>query len=116
MENKYFVSYFVQGKKKPVEEFILGKPKKVRAKIDAYLSLLETYGYDLKRPHAAYLRGKIWELRPGIAADEIRMFYFWIETTAVFVHAVDKKDFTQKDIDLAEKRMKIVLDSTGGKK
>ncbi len=110
MENrKHRVAYLTISGRKPVEDFVENKDEKGKAKIDFCFNLLMEKGPGLKRPYAAYLRDKIWELRPGINTEEYRLLYFWFDKTAVFVHAVDKKDFKQSDIDTAVKRMKMIV-------
>ena len=42
----------------PIDEFLDGLDKKSRAKVAAYLSLLEDEGPNLKRPYADVVRGK----------------------------------------------------------
>ena len=106
---RYYIEYYWNGNRCPVDNFVQSKDRKGMAKIDFFMDLLMEYGPNLQRPYAAYLRNKIWELRPGINDQNYRLFYFWINNKAVFVHAVDKKDFVQKDIDIAEKRMKEIL-------
>jgi Phage derived protein Gp49-like (DUF891) len=51
----------------PIDEFLDGLDKKSRAKVAAYLSLLEEEGPNLKRPYADVIRGKIRELGFTIA-------------------------------------------------
>lgn len=110
MENNDFeIGFYKSGGRCPVDEFIESKNNTGRGKIDFCMDLLREKGPELKRPYAAYLRDKIWELRPGINTEEYRMFYFWLGKKAVFVYAVDKKDFRQKDIDIAVLRMREVL-------
>ncbi len=103
------IGFYKSGNRCPVDEFIGSKNITGRAKIGFCFDLLMEKGHLLKRPYAAYLRDKIWELRPGINTEEYRLFYFWHEKNAVFVHAVDKRDFRQSDIDIAVRRMKEML-------
>ena len=105
-DNQYNIAFYKLGNRFPVIEFIESKNTQGRAKINFCFDLLMGKGPGLQRPYGAYLRDKIWELRPGIGTEEYRMFYFFKDKQAVFVHAVDKKDFKQKDIDVAVKRMK----------
>lgn len=109
MEYNYKTGFYRAGAHCPVDEFIESKGSAGKAKIDFYMDLLREKGPGLKRPYAAYLRDKIWELRPGINTGEYRLFYFWYYKSAIFVHAVDKKDFKQRDIDKAITRMTSIL-------
>jgi hypothetical protein len=105
---KYSIAYYKSSGKSPVIEFICSRNEAGRAKIMFCMGLLREKGPELKRPYAAYLRDKIWELRPGVNTEEYRLFYFWNGKTAYFLHAVDKKNFRQRDIKLAEIRMKYM--------
>ena len=92
----------------PLDDFLDGLDKKPRAKVAAYLSLLEEQGPNLKRPYADIVRGKIRELRVQYSSNQFRIFYFFqMFDQIVLVHALSKKTQPLKkhDIDLAEKRM-----------
>ena len=106
---RYNIAFYKLGNRFPVIEFMKSKNRQGRAKINFFMDLLMEKGTDLLRPYGAYLRDKIWELRPGIGTEEYRMLYFFKDDLAVFVHAVDKKDFKRKDIDIAVKRMKELI-------
>lgn len=95
------IAFYRIGNRCPMAEFIGSKNNAGKGKIDFLMGQLEEKGPELKRPYAAYLRDKIWELRPGINTEEYRLLYFWHGKSAVFLHAVDKKDFKQKDTDKA---------------
>lgn len=69
------IGYYKSANRCPVDEFIESKSSAGRAKIDFCFGLLMEKGHLLKRPYAAYLRDKIWELRPGINTAEYRLFY-----------------------------------------
>ncbi|MDQ7783374.1 MAG: type II toxin-antitoxin system RelE/ParE family toxin [Desulfomonilaceae bacterium] len=51
-------------------------PPKVRVKCMAWLKRLETFGHELQRPDADYLRDGIYELRVGLQGLNYRMLYF----------------------------------------
>lgn len=92
----------------PLDDFLDGLDKKSRAKVAAYLSILEEQGPNLKRPYADIVRGKIRELRILHSSNQYRILYFFhIHNQIVLVHAFSKKtqQLKKKDIDLAEKRM-----------
>ena len=92
----------------PLDDFLDGLDKKSRAKVAAYLSLLEEQGPDLKQPYADIVRGKIRELRILHSSNQYRILYFFqIHNQIVLVHAFSKKtqQLKKKDVDLAEKRM-----------
>lgn len=93
----------------PIDDFLDGLDKKSRAKVAAYLSLLEEQGPNLKRPYADIIRGKIRELRIHYSSNQVRILYFFqMLDRIVLVHGFSKKtqQLKKQDIDLAEKRMK----------
>ncbi len=92
----------------PIDDFLDGLDKKSRAKVAAYLSLLEEEGPNLKRPYADVVRGKIRELRIHYSSNQYRVLYFFhVRDQIVLVHAFSKKtqQLKEKDIELSEKRM-----------
>ncbi len=92
----------------PIDEFLDGLDKKSRAKVAAYLSLLEEEGPNLKRPYADVVREKIRELRIHYSSNQYRVFYFFhVRDQIVLVHAFSKKtqQLKEKDIVLSERRM-----------
>ena len=92
----------------PIDEFLDGLNKKSRAKVAAYLSLLEEEGPNLKRPYADVIRGKIRELRVHYSSNQYRVLYFFhVRDQIVLVHAFSKKSqqLKEKDIELSERRM-----------
>lgn len=92
----------------PVDDFLDGLDKKSRAKVAAYLSLLEEQGPNLKRPYADKVEGKIRELRIHYGSNQYRIFYFFqLRDRIVLLHALSKKtqQLSKKDIELAERRM-----------
>ena len=102
------IFYTAERGDSPLDDFLDGLDKKSRAKVAAYLSLLEEQGPNLKRPYADIVRGKIRELRILHRSNQYRILYFFhIHNRIVLVHAFSKKtqQLKRKDIDLAEKRM-----------
>lgn len=61
----------------PLDVFLDGFDKKSRAKVAAYLSLLEEQGPNLKRPYADIVGGKIGELRIHYSSNQFRILYFF---------------------------------------
>jgi phage-related protein len=91
----------------PIDDFIDGLDKKSRAKVAAYLSLLEEEGPNLKRPYADVVRGKIRELRIHYSSNQYRVLYFFhVRDQIVLVHGFSKKtqQLKEKDIELSERR------------
>jgi phage-related protein len=102
------VLYTTERGDSPIDEFLDGLDKKSRAKVAAYLSLLEEQGPNLKRPYADIVRGKIRELRIHHSSNQYRVFYFFrVRDQIVLVHAFSKKaqQLKEKDIELSERRM-----------
>jgi phage-related protein len=102
------IFYTAERGDSPLDDFLDGLDKKSRAKVAAYLSLLEEQGPNLKRPYADIVRGKIRELRVHYSSKQFRILYFFqMFDQIVLVHALSKKtpQLKKRDIDLAEKRM-----------
>jgi len=102
------VLYTTERGDSPIDEFLDGLDKKSRAKMAAYLSLLEEERPNLKRPYADIVRGKIRELRIQYSSNQYRALYFFhIRDQVVLLHAFSKKSqqLKEKDIKLSEKRM-----------
>jgi len=102
--NKYLIGYYVKADgERPVVTYIKNKNPADQGRISYKQKRLEEKGPFLMMPHAKKFSGtKIYELRP----EGMRLFYYFKDKAAVFVHATDKKDFKQSDIALAEKRRK----------
>jgi len=77
-----------------MDELKAGGSKNSRVKLDKILyciRLLEEHGRGLNMPHARYLDGEIWELRPS--SDRI-LFASFIGNQFILLHCFEKK--TQK--------------------
>ncbi len=73
----------------------------------ARIDRLATYGHELRRPVADYLRDGIYELRAKHRNVQSRIFYYFEgQNVVVLSHAIVKKTSAvpKKDIDLAIKR------------
>jgi phage-related protein len=102
------IFYTTEGGDSPLDDFLDGIDKKSRAKVVAYLSLLEEQGPNLKRPCADVVKGKIRELRIHYSSSQFRILSFFQRLDQiVLVHGFSKKtqQLKKQDIDLAEKRM-----------
>ncbi len=113
------VFYTTERGDSPVADFLDRLDKKARAKVTAYLSLLEEQGPKLMRPYADVVRGKIRELRIHQSSNQYRiLFFFQARDQIVLAHAFSKKtqQLKEKDIELAERRMEdwIRRLTTGG--
>jgi phage-related protein len=71
---------------------------------------LQTYGYELDRPTAAFLRDGIYELRIRVKHVHYRVLYGFIDqNVACISHGFGKKDakVDPKEIDKAIERVKL---------
>jgi phage-related protein len=69
----------------PLIDWFSRLPQKARVKCMTWLGRLETFGHELQRPDADYLRDGIYELRVGLQGLNYRMLYFFHGTTIVVV-------------------------------
>ena len=98
------IYYFVDQKgNRPVKEFVLNLPVKEQARVFAYFNELIRQGYNLRRPMADYLGYGIYELRPK---DNRIFYFFFLKSSAVFLHALKKKSdrIPENDLSLCIKR------------
>ena len=97
----------------PVCDFLDSLPVKARAKIAAWIGLLEKEGPSLKRPYADKLKDKLYELRVRLGPDNVRIIYFfYLKDRIILLHAFRKKDWKvdQRDIEVSENRMSDFMD------
>ncbi len=80
--------------------------KKTASKCFAAIESLKTFGYELRRPHADYLRDGIYELRISLQGNQYRLLYFYFgKNIVIVVHGLIKKQkVPKKDIELAINR------------
>lgn len=74
-----------------VKDFIDGLQAAVREKIIVQISYLEDYGNRARRPYAALLRDKVYELIISFAHLEVRILYFFDEKVIILTHGFLKK-------------------------
>lgn len=95
--------------KSPVENFMRDLPKKDRAKVSAWICLLEEKGPEMPSQYCTKLQGHadISELKIKYRSNAYRIFFFYENEKIVLVHGFIKKTYEtpQKDIDIAIKRM-----------
>jgi phage-related protein len=69
--------------------------------IERALDLLSAFGQNLKRPHVAYLRDGIWELRVKTRNGQFRLFHFYFDNqTIVITHGYQKKTDKVADTEI----------------
>ena len=84
-------------------EWLVGLPRKPRAKCLEWIEKLRRFGYELHRPYADYLVEGIYELRVRFQNTNYRMLYFFHGSTAVVpTHGLTKgKRVPMQDINRA---------------
>src|SRR5207248_716430 len=101
---KWLLAYYQDARgNRPVEEWLGGLNEGDYARVFRYFEMLEKHGTNLRRPFAAHLRGKLWELIPG----DYRVLYCAIPNRRfLLVHAFRKKTnkTPQREIAIAENR------------
>ena len=76
----------------PVLDWLDGLPVEARLRCLARFDLLEEFGHELGRPHAAYLGGDLYELRIKFYRVNYRILYFFHgRTAAVLCHGLAKE-------------------------
>lgn len=79
----------------PVEEFLLGLDKKMRAKILGIMGILQEKGNQLREPYSKHLDDGIFEIKAKVGTDISRVLYFfYYEGKIIFTNGFVKK--TQK--------------------
>ncbi len=75
-----------------------------QCKILAFIKKLRNQGYLLRRPVAAYLGSKLWELRPG---SHRILYSFYERDKIILLHAFHKKssEVPKGDMELAMNRL-----------
>lgn len=96
----------------PVREFIDSLDEPTQDDVLAAFEYLRIRNVHARTPHVKHVRDKLYELRVTSNDNNYRFFYFfYINRRIVILHAIEKKrqDLPKADIDLAIKRMHIVL-------
>ena len=77
----------------PAQEFLDGlSSRDEKPFMDRKIRLLAEFGYRLKRPHAAFLRDGIYELRAETHHGQLRLLYFYVGSSVIVVtHGFRKK-------------------------
>lgn len=99
----------------PVDKYIRSLPKTERELMDAILLLLIEQGLKAELVSLRQIEGKLWEIR----VTQHRIFYVMIDgNTMVLLHAYKKQSqkAPTKEINLAKRRMKEVLEYRGKKR
>ena len=91
----------------PTLDWLDGLPADARVRCLARLELLEQFGHELDRPHAAYLGDELYELRIKFYRINYRILYFFHgRTAAVVCHGLAKEQkVPRKDLRISAERM-----------
>ena len=83
---------------------------KVYAKCLARILELAEKGFEMRRPHADFLRDGIYELRASFAGINYRLLYgFYAKDAVVLSHGITKqREVPSREIDLAMQRLQLV--------
>ena len=98
---EYNIVFFeTERGERPARDFIISLPEGARGKVAAYLQLLSEKGPLIKREYGAYLRDKIYELRPRFGKLSPRILYFYKGKNIVFTHGFLKKTRAVSDNEI----------------
>ncbi|GHV78142.1 hypothetical protein AGMMS49942_29630 [Spirochaetia bacterium] len=75
----------------PVKDYISSLSIRERAKILAFIGLLETHGPQLPRPYADLLKDGIHELRIKLTGTQVRILYFFCYQNSIVLTNVFEK-------------------------
>lgn len=101
------IFYQEEPNRVPAVEWLADQPEKVQDKFDWLIDLLEQEGSNLRRPHAAPLRDRVYELRVRHQQVNYRLLYFlYGRTVAILTHGCTKEaEVEDADINRAILRM-----------
>ena len=88
MSGKRILYYLDRRGRNPVLDEIRQLVPGEQRKIDAYISVLQEGGEDLRRPIADYVGDKLYELRPG---PHRVLYFFFLRDNAVLLHLFRKR-------------------------
>ncbi len=105
--------YETTSGRSPVEDFIEALQKPDQARFAEVIVGIEKHGFGYSRVQFKPLRGKLWEVKFSAQGGGYRVAYVMVSgEEMVWLHAFKKSSqkTPQKELDLAEKRMKEVLE------
>ena len=106
MPETHVVIYKEEDGTCPLLDWLDGLPSKAQYKCIVRIERLAEKGHELRRPEAAPLRDKIYELRTVLHGSQYRMLYFFYKKQCVITHGFNKKGskVPQEEINLAVTR------------
>lgn len=105
--------YLAANGKSPVLEWLQTQDSKVQAKFARIFDLLQLNGTSVGQPYVKPVRGKLYEVRISQSKNIFRIIYFaYVGQRFVMLSGFQKKTqkTPQKELDLAEARMKAFLE------
>lgn len=108
MGSKRILYYADHRGRDPVWKALCALAPKEREKVEAYISLLQESGEDLRRPVADYVGDKLYELRPG---PHRVLYFFFLKDNAVLLHLFRKRSdrLPEEEKRVALSRMKDLV-------
>lgn len=98
--------YQLPSGEKPVDGFLDGLDKKMRAKALHSIAILKEFGNALREPHSKAMGDGLFELRIKFASDISRIFYFFVvDNKIILTNGFVKKTIRtpKAELDLARK-------------
>ena len=93
----------------PVLDWIRGQRRGIQEKYDAYIGMLASLGYELRRPTADMLRDGIRELRVtrGRGPHHRMLYHLFGDCRAILLHGCVKEgEVDERDIEIAVERLR----------
>lgn len=113
MVSRWEVIYFKTDRgEMPVKEFVDRLSLDTKRKYYRKIEYLAAFGPRLLRPHAAFLRDGIYELRLEGRDGAVRVLYFFFDGNhAILAHAIKKETqaVPQKEIEIALARKGLFM-------
>lgn len=97
----------------PVEDFLLGLDKKMRAKILGIMGILQERGNQLREPYSKHLEDGIFEIRGKVGSDITRVLYFFYYQGKIIVTNGFVKKTQKTPVSVIEKAKKYRSDYLG---
>lgn len=97
----------------PVEDFLLGLDKKMRAKILGIMGVLQEKGNMLREPHSKHLKDGIYEVRGKVGNNISRvLFFFYYGGKIIITNGFVKKTLKtpKSEIEKAKKYRKDYIE------
>lgn len=97
----------------PVEDFLLGLDKKMRAKILGIMGILQERGNQLREPYSKHLEDGIFEIRGKVGSDITRVLYFFYYQGKIIVTNGFVKKTQKTPVSVIEKAKNYRSDYLG---